>query len=203
MVPLLALGPAAGAAADSVDFYTTLSGAEQTTPVTTDASGAAGFSWSADGTSLDYVVIVNKLVDATGAHIHSGAAGTDGPVLATLFGPHTGKDVDGILQRGTITESDLASGTMADLAQAMRNDMTYVNVHTVANPAGEIRGQINFPQPPCEGDFNCDGSVGFSDLNDVLANWGPCARCPEDLTGDNVVGFADLNIVLANWGDCP
>ncbi|MDJ0792237.1 MAG: CHRD domain-containing protein [Acidimicrobiia bacterium] len=142
VVPLLALGPAAVAAADSVDFYTTLSGANETTPVTTDASGSAGFSWSADGTSLDYVVIVNNLVDATGAHIHSGAAGTDGPVLATLFGPDAGKDVDGILQRGTITASDLASGTMADLAQAMRDGTTYVNVHTVANPAGEIRGQI-------------------------------------------------------------
>ena len=142
LVPLLALGPAAGAATDSVDFYTTLSGANETTPVTTGASGAAGFSWSADGTSLEYVVIVNNLIDATGAHIHSGAAGTDGPVLAPLFGPNTGKDVDGVLRRGTITESDLASGTMADLAQAMRDGTTYVNVHTVANPTGEIRGQI-------------------------------------------------------------
>ena len=31
---------------------------------------------------------------------------------------------------------------MADLAAAMRAGTTYVNVHTVANPAGEVRGQI-------------------------------------------------------------
>ena len=108
LVPLLALGPAAGAASDSVDFYTTLSGANQTTPVMTDAFGSAGFSWSADGTSVDYVVIAGDLVDATAAHIHSGAAGTDGPVLVSLFGPHTGLDVDGVLARGTFTAADLA-----------------------------------------------------------------------------------------------
>ncbi|MDJ0923897.1 MAG: 5'-nucleotidase C-terminal domain-containing protein [Acidimicrobiia bacterium] len=142
LVPLLALGPAAGAADDSAQFHATLSGANQTTPVTTDAFGSAGFSWSADGTSMDYVVIAGDLVDATAAHIHSGAAGANGPVLVSLFGPHTGLDVDGVLRRGTITAADLASGTMADLATAMRAGTTYVNVHTVANPAGEIRGQI-------------------------------------------------------------
>ena len=45
---------------------------------------------------------VQALDDVTGAHIHSGAAGTDGPVLATLFGPHTGLDADGVLSRGTV-----------------------------------------------------------------------------------------------------
>jgi len=143
LVPLLALGPAAVAGPDSVDFYTTLSGDNQTTPVVTDAAGAAAFSWSGDGTSFDYVIIAHDLVDATAAHIHAGAAGTDGPVLVNLFGPHTGLDVDGILRRGTITQSDLVSGTMADLATAMRAGATYVNVHTFANPTGEIRGQID------------------------------------------------------------
>ncbi len=143
VVPLLALGPAAVAAPDSVDFYTTLSGENQTTPVTTDAAGAAAFALSGDGTSLDYVVIAHDLEDVTAAHIHSGAAGTDGPVLVSLFGPHTGLDVDGILHRGTITSGDLLSGTMADLVAAMRAGTTYVNVHTVAYASGELRGQID------------------------------------------------------------
>ena len=142
MLPLVALSPAASAASDSVDFYTALSGSAETTPVTTTASGAAGMALSADETSLDFVVIAQGLNDVTGAHIHSGAAGTDGPVLATLFGPHTGLDVDGVLNRGTIVEADLASGTMADLVSALRDGTAYVNVHTVTYPAGEIRGQI-------------------------------------------------------------
>jgi 5'-nucleotidase len=142
VVPLLALGPAAVAAPDSVDFHTTLSGANETTPVVTDAAGAAAFSLSADGTTLDYVVIAHGLEGATAAHIHSGAAGTDGPAVAPLFGPNAGLDVDGILARGSITSTDLLSGTMTDLVSAMRAGTTYVNVHTVANATGEIRGQI-------------------------------------------------------------
>ena len=64
-MPGLALGPAAGAAADSVDFYTTLSGANETTPVTTDASGAAGFSWSADGTKRSRIELVARHLEVT------------------------------------------------------------------------------------------------------------------------------------------
>lgn len=143
MVPLLAFGPAAVAADNSVDFYTTMSGANETTPVTTEASGAAAFSLSADGTSLDYMVFANDLEDAIGAHIHAGSAGANGPVLATLFGPHIGLDVDGELSSGTITAADLTSGTMAELTAALRDGDAYVNVPTTVYPAGEIRGQID------------------------------------------------------------
>ncbi len=61
---------------------------------------------------------------------------------------------------------------------------------------------------PCDtlahpADFDCDGSVGASDLLILLASWGPCADCedcPADLNGDCAVGAADLLILLANWG---
>jgi len=52
-------------------------------------------------------------------------------------------------------------------------------------------------------DFDGDGNVGFSDLTQLLAAWGPCAGCPEDLDGDDSVGFADLTTVLNSWGPCP
>ena len=54
----------------------------------------------------------------------------------------------------------------------------------------------------CIGDLNGDGEIGFTDLLDILANWGPCPGCPEDLDGDDVVGFSDLLTVLAGWGPC-
>jgi len=54
----------------------------------------------------------------------------------------------------------------------------------------------------CTADMNFSGSVGFIELNLVLANWGPCAGCVADLNGDGSVGFVDLNLVLAQWGDC-
>jgi len=52
-------------------------------------------------------------------------------------------------------------------------------------------------------DLNCDGVVGFADLSQLLANWGPCGDCDdclEDIDGDCMVGFADLTAVLNAWG---
>ena len=57
--------------------------------------------------------------------------------VAVLFGPvdpPTGS-VDGKIAEGTINVD-------ADFVTALRNGELYVNVHTVANPSGEIRGQI-------------------------------------------------------------
>lgn len=49
------------------------------------------------------------------------------------------------------------------------------------------------------GDVDGDGEVGFADLTEVLANWGPCSGCHADLNGDGDVGFEDLTEVLAAW----
>ena len=62
---------------------------------------------------------------------------------------------------------------------------------------------ISVPGQPCLADIDSSGDVGFGDLLDVLANWGPCVGCPQDLDGDDVVGFTDLLIVLSSWGPCP
>lgn len=66
---------------------------------------------------------------AAAAHIHAGKPGRAGGVMLALCGPcRTG-------QRGTSTVSH------AQL-RMIRAGRTYVNVHTVKNAAGEIRGQV-------------------------------------------------------------
>ncbi|MDH3500370.1 MAG: 5'-nucleotidase C-terminal domain-containing protein, partial [Acidimicrobiia bacterium] len=55
--------------------------------------------------------------------------------------------VNGLAATGTITDADVIAstgfgGTLADLAESMAAGNTYVNVHTVTYPAGEVRGQI-------------------------------------------------------------
>ena len=52
------------------------------------------------------------------------------------------------------------------------------------------------------GDVDGDGEVGFTDLTDLLARWGPYGGppCPADLDGDDQVGFTDLTLLLQNWG---
>lgn len=54
---------------------------------------------------------------------------------------------------------------------------------------------------PCPGDTNGDGVVDFSDLNQVLSQFGQSgAGLAGDLNGDGVVDFLDLNIVLGVYG---
>ncbi|MHC5113802.1 MAG: FG-GAP-like repeat-containing protein [Planctomycetota bacterium] len=61
---------------------------------------------------------------------------------------------------------------------------------------------------PCPSDLNGNGSVGFDDTLEIIANWGPCpepcpgAPCPWDLNGNCNVDFADVLVVIANWGPC-
>jgi hypothetical protein len=82
------------------------------------------------------------------AHIHLGAKGVAGPVVAFLF-PMTmnGVNGEGFEVAGTITPVDLVGPlagqtSLANLVQALRSGGAYANVHTPVHPGGEIRGQI-------------------------------------------------------------
>lgn len=55
----------------------------------------------------------------------------------------------------------------------------------------------------CVADVDGDGSVGMTDLVDVLIEWGPCpTSCISDLNDDGVVGVTDLLMILTDWGSC-
>ena len=132
----------------SFDFSASLAGANEVPPVSSEGTGLATFSLNDSQTSLDYTLITYGLEDTMQAHIHLGPAGENGDVVVFLFGPEpTGVTRDGILAQGTITAGDLIpvpntfDGTMATLIDHLRAGTAYVNVHTMANPGGEIRGQ--------------------------------------------------------------
>jgi hypothetical protein len=56
--------------------------------------------------------------------------------------------------------------------------------------------------PPCDADFDSDGSVNVMDLLTMLAAWGDNVGHPADLDGDGVVGPADLLLLINSWGSC-
>jgi hypothetical protein len=126
-----------------------LSGDNSVPPVQTSASGTAliFIEGGPNGYNISFELDVTNIVDVTAAHIHLGAKDANGPVIVPLFtGPQKSGSFTGVLAKGSITEADLAGPmagkTFADLAAAVLGGQTYVNVHTVANPKGEIRGQI-------------------------------------------------------------
>src|SRR5258706_62432 len=107
-----------------------LNGAKETPAVTTAATGTATFTIDTDSGAIQGTVNTSN-IDGNVAHIHEGPVGTASPVIIPLT------KADG----GTWTVPD---GTMLTASQleSLKNGNLYVNVHTTANPGGEIRGQI-------------------------------------------------------------
>lgn len=121
--------------------------------IATLGQGEAIFQFSTDGQTLSYRLIVANIEDVTMAHIHVAAMpGQSGPPALWLYPPQPpaqpipGRS-QGPLGVGTATAANLVgpimSGkTLADLRQAIEEGRAYVNVHTLAYPAGEINGVI-------------------------------------------------------------
>jgi len=136
--------------AQSSNFGTPMFGAEEVPPVVNDFDGQAIFKLSADGTTMSYKVITSAMTGITQSHIHIGNSGANGPIVVFLFGfISAGVANDGILSQGTFTAANLIArpaigfgATMPELVAALRTGHAYVNVHTLAHPGGEIRGQI-------------------------------------------------------------
>jgi hypothetical protein len=92
---------------------------------------------------IDYDVAAS-ITGVTTAHIHNGAPGATGPIVATLFqiGTPTGQ-VGGTFARGSLTDATLSPTiTLAALKTLLASGNAYVDVHTATNPLGEIRGQV-------------------------------------------------------------
>ena len=126
-------------------FTTQMSGGEEVPSVSTTSTGTAEFDLGSGG--IDYQVSVTGVSNVTSVSINSGNVGENGPVIVTLFRPNATADLaNDVEAEGTITAADLEGAMqgkeISDLVSAMSNGGTYVNVHTQANPDGEIRGQI-------------------------------------------------------------
>jgi hypothetical protein len=122
------LGTLSAGAALAADIKVTLSGANEVPPVTTSASGGGTITVGDDGAVSGSVSTMG--VAGTAAHIHEAAAGTNGPVIVPLT-----KDGD------TYKVGAGAKLTAAQMASLKAGNL-YVNVHSAANPGGEIRGQL-------------------------------------------------------------
>lgn len=93
----------------------------------------------------------NMTSDVTSAHIHQAAVGVDGPIVKTLEvheckthgGYYSGKCAKTFWFTsgcwGKCDDDEPLTGMLADYLICCG---LYVNVHTVDNPTGEIRGQI-------------------------------------------------------------
>jgi len=121
----------------------TLNGAQTVMGVATFAVGSFSLTLSPDQTSMTVALNLANISDATAAHIHVGPAGADGPILFALTQNSSQMPVI-----NTLTETDFSPqpgagvSTFADAVDMILSGNAYADVHTTAQPGGEIRGQI-------------------------------------------------------------
>ena len=111
------------------DMAVTLSGDQEVPPVTTSASGTGTISVGADKSVSGSIMV--KGVSATAAHIHEAAKGKNGPVIVPLT--KSGDNTFSVAPGAKLNDAQM---------QALQAGNLYVNVHSAANPNGEIRAQL-------------------------------------------------------------
>lgn len=112
--------------------FLALNGVSSAPPVASIASGRAAVTLDEVNGTVVVQAQVEGLDDATQAHVHEAYAGNNGPVLVPLTqdGANPGH---WFVEDGALNAAGLAAFAAGKL---------YVNVHSPANPGGEVRGQI-------------------------------------------------------------
>lgn len=128
---LLALGATgliSPAGAEQMMFHGDLTGTAQVPPVDTTATGAADVTIDSDAMTVSWTVT------------HEGLSGE--PVAAHFHGPaspeETAPPVIDISENLMEGSAEITPEQM----QMIQGGLTYINIHTEANPDGEIRGQV-------------------------------------------------------------
>lgn len=148
---LLAILAVAGTAlADRQAFHAELTGAEEVPqPVMTDTTGKASFKVNRKRTRIAFRLRIkdgNRILAGPGGHLHCAPFGENGPVVAFLAGGmpvgYNGTvRIRASLDDGSIV-NDRCGATIDELVDSMNLGLVYVNIHSAANPGGEIRGQV-------------------------------------------------------------
>ena len=143
LAAVLGLAACGGTDPGGEQFLAVLSGGNDVPPNFTTLAGAT-VNFTARGGAVDYVISVQNISGVTDAGIHVGAAGAVGPLVFDLYaGGTTGSISSAVLATGTITASGLTALSLDSLKTLMRAGGAYVDITTVSQPGGEIRGQIH------------------------------------------------------------
>jgi hypothetical protein len=130
------------ASAQGPEFTFTLYGGNEVPGVVTDATGTVALQLG-DG-EMTYHLQASG-AEFTMAHIHAGSPGVNGPVIAFLL-PMQDPPLTTVDVSGTITVDDLVgefAGNWDSFVTSFLADLFYVNIHSVANPGGELRAQAD------------------------------------------------------------
>ena len=114
----------------STTFNITLQGNQEIPMVDTMSSATAIVEIDESLPAFKVTLDASMVTDATAAHVHDGDIGTNGGVAFGLTDMGNGIFL--------LEQTDITAGLLNDLLSGE----WYLNVHTPANPGGELRGQI-------------------------------------------------------------
>lgn len=131
-------------------------GGQEVPPVTTDATAACYASLN-DAQNALTVSCEHDVVEVAAAHVHEAAAGSNGPVVFPFDDP-------------TSPFSQTFEVNAAQVASLLAGNY-YINIHSAANPGGEVRAQIDGcfagPESLCLQDGRFKVEVDFNDGSGV------------------------------------
>ncbi len=119
------------AQAETLKYSAKLDGASESPATESKGTGTAKLAFDTDTKKLTYTITYKKLSDApVAAHFHGPAdAGANAGVELKIDNPEKSP----IKGEATLTDAQAAD---------LEAGKWYVNIHTKASPAGEIRGQV-------------------------------------------------------------
>ncbi|KNC48353.1 CHRD domain superfamily protein [Thecamonas trahens ATCC 50062] len=154
-----------------------LNGYNEIPVAATTARGVAVLSWDPVTARITYSVVTNVTSDITGIHLHSGSE--------KLFFSTTGW--------GTSTPVDRKWGALISAGN------TYVNVHTVDFPSGEVRGDV-WAAGYSAGPNMLIGAVVAEDVFETVRDpaAGPMARAVGFWQVNTVTGLLSMEVAVAH-----
>ena len=196
----------AGEGDDVFIFVASPVGALRAAPWSKGGQVASWTAFLADENDNDYEGWFNQLGSSlSGVAAPAAATGPNGGVvegtvdLAGLFGTAPVQLSLAVGPFGTLNGGALKPLGQAPASANGNGTLDALEYATVA--ACSITVTAGGGNACCPADIDGDGSVGSSDLGQLLSAWGT-GSAAADLDRDGSVGSSDLGILLSSWGGC-
>ena len=165
---------------EGLNFDAVINGSQENPPVDTRGSGLAAVTIKPDLSEIEYYVVFDSLSGIpTGAHFHDAVAGKNGGVVIDLSPTISGNVINGI---APIT---------IDLINKLLAGGLYINIHTSANPGGEVRGQVyKLAREPYTFDLN--GGQEVPPSNTVATGAGMVSIDRDETNAHFLIGYSGL-----------